>query len=203
MRLISFSLFGSDPRYNRGAVENARLAPEFYPGWRCRFYCDPAVTAAGELESLGCEVVRMCFAPGALAMSWRFLPAADPSLERVIFRDCDSRLNPREAAAVAQWIGSTLPMHAMHDHEHHRPWPVFGGMWGCVGGWLPEMPAWIAARTEWSERLDDMVLLREHVHPLSAHACLRHSSVEVPWRSVPFPPHAPWDGFVGRQEGAA
>lgn len=199
-KLISLSLFGSGDKYNLGALENARLAPIIYPGWVCRFYCDPEATVVSQLEDLGCETVRMDRAPGAKAMSWRFIPAADSSLERVIFRDSDSRLNVREAAAVAGWIASGLPVHAMHDHLHHKPFPVFGGMWGCVGGHYPSMQRWIDGWPAWAERMDDMNLLTKFVQPgLNSATCLRHSSVPLAWDSVPFPEHPTYDGFVGQQ----
>lgn len=201
MRVISFSLFGGQPKYDRGAVENARLAAEIYPGWRCRFYCDPQTTVADELLRLGAELVARPEAPGGLAMCWRFLPAADRTIERVIFRDCDSRLNVREAAAVEEWVASGLPAHCMHDHEHHRPWPIFGGMWGCVGGALPRMPQWIAERRQWRERLDDMVLLRDQAWPVLERQMMRHSSVPVEWESRTFPAHEEWGGFVGQVVG--
>ena len=38
MKLITFSLFGDNPLYCVGAVENARLAKEIYPDWKARFY---------------------------------------------------------------------------------------------------------------------------------------------------------------------
>ena len=38
MNLITFSLFGDNPLYCQGAVENARLAKEIYPDWTARFY---------------------------------------------------------------------------------------------------------------------------------------------------------------------
>ena len=38
MKLITFSLFGDNPLYCVGAVENARLAKEIYPDLKARFY---------------------------------------------------------------------------------------------------------------------------------------------------------------------
>lgn len=196
-RIISFSLFGSGDRYNAGAVLNARLAPEIYPGWVCRFYCDPEVTVREQLKALGCEIVDMPKSPGGLAMSWRFLPVADPSIERVICRDGDSRLNVREAVAVDAWIASGLPLHAMHDHPEHAKFPVFGGMWGSVGGFLPLMPHWMDSWGAWKERMDDMNLLTKYVQPLAAGNIVRHSSVPLVWPYQPFPAHPPYDTFVG------
>ena len=59
--IISFSLWGTAAKYIEGALANARLAPEIYPEWRCRFHCGPSVTedVRTELVSLGSEVVLM------------------------------------------------------------------------------------------------------------------------------------------------
>lgn len=200
MKLISFSLFGSAEKYNRGAVENAKLAAQIYPdGWTCRFYCDDRVTVTRELLDLGCEVILMPRArANAEAMCWRFLPAAEASIERVIVRDADSRLNVREAAAVAEWIKSGQPFHVMRDHEHHRCFAVFGGLWGCVGGVLPEMAAWIRDWPEWHDRLDDMLLLQAHAWPVMHNRVCHHASVPNPWGGEPFPPHGEFVGHVGQ-----
>ena len=54
-KIISFSLWGQNPFYFKGAIENAKLQPEIYPGWTCRFYVDDTVPgdAIKELEDLG------------------------------------------------------------------------------------------------------------------------------------------------------
>jgi hypothetical protein len=43
---------------------------------------------------------------GIAGMFWRFLVAEDDAVDRYIVRDSDSRLNAREAAAVAEWMAS-------------------------------------------------------------------------------------------------
>ncbi|HPC77997.1 MAG TPA: hypothetical protein PK811_06665, partial [bacterium] len=45
-------------------------------------------------------------------------------------RDTDSRLNPREADAVEEWIESGKSFHIMRDHPQHNV-PICGGMWGA------------------------------------------------------------------------
>lgn len=57
--IVSFSLWGADPRYVRGALRNADLMPEIYPGWKARFYLDATVPreAVAQLERLSAEVV--------------------------------------------------------------------------------------------------------------------------------------------------
>lgn len=198
MNLISFSLFGSGEKYNRGMVENARLAPLIYPGWRVRVYVDDLVTVTDELRDLRCEVVQMPRAPGGKAMCWRFLPASNRNFDRVIVRDADSRLNAREAAAVDAWIESGKTAHIMRDHEHHRCLPIFGGMWGIKGGSLPQINKWIDEWPRpWRERMDDMDLLATHVWPVIHNDVCHHTSVENRWGGEPFPSHEPYSGFVG------
>ena len=43
MNIISFSLYGDNPMYLRGAIENIKLAKIYYPEWKCRFYIDDSI----------------------------------------------------------------------------------------------------------------------------------------------------------------
>ena len=89
-------------------MANARLVPLVYgKGWRARFYVtDVPAEAVDELCEAGSQVVRYDATEPAAGMLLRFLPAGDPSLEVAVVRDADSRVNPREARAVADWLDS-------------------------------------------------------------------------------------------------
>ena len=63
-------------------------------------------------------------------MVWRFLPLLDPGVEVVVSRDLDSRLTPREQAAVEEWLETGLTFHVMRDNPHHGT-EILGGMWGA------------------------------------------------------------------------
>lgn len=195
-RIISYSLFGQNEMYNHGMVVNARLAPQYYPGWTVRVYATPDATAVDALRELGCEVVVVEPAPGAKLMATRFLAAVDAEI--AIFRDADSRLNPREAAAVADWLEQGTRFHIMHDHPYHRPSLICGGMWG-VRGQLPEMARWIDQWPNWRDRDDDQALINHHVWPLARHDMTHHTSIRQRMKGQPFPPHALSPGFVGQQ----
>jgi len=199
-RCVVFSLYGSSPVYLRGMVENAQLLPEVYPGWGIRVYCERGLDC-GELRELGCDVWFHPRSRKHSGMFWRFLAAWDTSLERVIFRDADSRLNVREAAAVQEWIESGKAAHCMHDHPHHTHLPVSGGMWGIRVGCLPlEVRAEVENRCRRPQRrVADMRFLRDRVYPLVNGSVLHHSSQKLKWESSPFPDHLPYDGFVGQQ----
>lgn len=201
-KIISFSVYGNGAMYNQGMIDNAKLAPEIYPGWTVRIYCGPKVTCKKKLLELDCEVVEMHNSLMHEGMFWRFYAAWDTSAERVIFRDSDSRLNVREAEAVKAWEKSGMKAHAMHDHPHHCNLPFSGGMWGIKVGVLPESIEKIT-RTwgrQAQKRVKDMRFLNEYVYPLVKDSTLHHSSqVLKKWKFKPFPPHDYYDGFVGQQ----
>lgn len=54
------------------------------------------------------------------------LPLDDPCVERVIFRDVDSLINVREAAAVDAWVSGGEAFHILHDAATHTLWPIQG-----------------------------------------------------------------------------
>lgn len=58
-RVISFGLYGGNPKYLVGAQKNVVLAKKYFPGWVCRYYVTSDV--AGEvveyLKEQGAEIV--------------------------------------------------------------------------------------------------------------------------------------------------
>ena len=145
--VIAFSIWGSNPRYLRGALRNALLIPDLYPGWQARFHLDTTVPLEFKelLQSLGAEVQLM---PAGQSMRqklcWRFQVANDPAVGRFLVRDCDSVVNQREVAAVQQWLASECWFHVMRDWWSHTD-PILAGMWGGIAGVLPDLTALLSA----------------------------------------------------------
>jgi len=205
MNVLSFSLYGNNSKYLRGMLANALLAPKIYPGWLVVVFCEGRNNHL-ELTRAGCHVVGMGESKGHSGMMWRFLAAWEPGIERVCFRDADSRLNVREKAAVDEWLESGLDAHCMHDHPCHCSLPLFGGMWGVKGGVLSEPCPFVRYSKVYLNHGDDMRLLDKFVLPQIRSSLLRHSSVGLPvqWgKYKPFPEHPEWKGFVGQQHDAA
>ncbi|MBP2294139.1 tetratricopeptide repeat protein [Azospirillum rugosum] len=178
-RIISFSLWGSAPLYTHGALENVRLAAEFYPGWTCRIHHDDSVPAAvlDDLAGAGAELVSMEPGSGPThGLFWRFLVSDDPTVSHFLCRDADSRLNSREKAAVEAWIASDLPFHVMRDHVLHTDL-MLAGMWGGRAGVLPPIaPLLREAPPPEDGRLRDQRFLGRHIWPLIEDCCLVHDS---------------------------
>lgn len=132
MKLISFSLFGNDPKYVVGLFRNIELKTLIYPDWDIIVYYDNSV-ASGVLEKLKAYgvILRDMTKSGILAPSWRFVVNNEEGCERFIIRDADSRLSYREAHAVKEWEDSNKILHIMRDHPHHGR-PIMGGMWGMM-----------------------------------------------------------------------
>ena len=133
-KIISFSLWGDAPIYNVGAIRNAEMSPEIYPGWICRFYLGSDVPQETEnklKEFNHVEVVNMDEENDWQGMFWRFFAVNnEEDIDYVIFRDTDSRLTFREYEAVTEWVVSEKYLHIMRDHPYHSE-PIMGGMWGC------------------------------------------------------------------------
>jgi hypothetical protein len=66
------------------------------------------------VEIMNYTLQEEAFGP-KFGMLWRFTVAADPTVDRFIVRDVDSRLNYRERLAVEEWIQSGRPIHIMRD----------------------------------------------------------------------------------------
>ena len=135
-KIISFSVWGSNPKYAEAAYRNLLLQPKIYPGWTCRFYIDETVPKdlRTKLEQ-GAEVVMMPKSDGNYGLFWRFEPLKDTTIERFIVRDSDSRLNIKEAAAVKEWEESGAEFHIMRDNPQHNAY-ICGGMWGATSEFI-------------------------------------------------------------------
>ncbi len=195
--IISFSLWGNNPKYTIGAIRNAELAKDIYPGWKCRFYVGEDVPSniIETLKSLESEIVQMG-GTGWNGMFWRFLSA--DSYDTVISRDADSRLNLREKAAVDEWLGSDKDFHIMRDHPYHAT-EILGGMWGARNGILRGISQWINSynKRDYDNKYQvDQNFLRDLTYTIVKHRSLVHDEF---FEKRPFPtPRKDIYDFVGQ-----
>lgn len=131
-KVISFSLWGSEPKYINGAIENAKLTKTVYPGWIARFYVGSEISQEiiNKLMSEDAEVFIMTEPSCWTSTFWRFYAVQDPEVSVMISRDTDSRLGAREKEAVDQWLNSSYMFHIMRDHPAHAT-EILAGMWGA------------------------------------------------------------------------
>jgi hypothetical protein len=128
-KIISFSLFGSDPKYNVGIICNAEIAKVVFPDWICRVYIGDSVplNTINQLKTYdNCELVFVPEDNSYSYMMWRFLSIDECDI--ALSRDADSRLSFREKYLVDMFIASECLFHDVRDHSLHIN--TMGGMWG-------------------------------------------------------------------------
>ena len=178
-KIISFSLWGSNPKYTIGAVKNAQLSMSVYPGWKCRFYIGRSVPDDIKVK-LGnyshVELVEMPELGNWKSMYWRFFPASEPDVDIYLSRDCDSRLNLREAEAVKEFEDSDRTFHSMRDHPAHGI-PILGGMWGAKKGVIPDIKSLIDKHITDENRWGiDQDFLTNHIYPVVKDTWFEHDA---------------------------
>ena len=204
-KVISFSLWGPNPRYLRGALHNCVRAGVVYPGFRCRFYVDASVPAdlLDALAAQGAELIVDKGEPSQRRkLTRRFLAADDPAVAVYLVRDCDSLINAREAVAVGEWLDSGKAIHAMRDWWTHTD-PMLAGMWGGLGGVLPPLEpmiedykAGVLETPNW-----DQWFLRDRIWPGVREVALVHDRLFATEGARPFPGPSPAGNLhVGQNE---
>jgi len=185
-RVISFSLWGSDPKYTIGAIKNAALAKEIFPEWVCRFYVGKSVPLdiIDKLKKFdNVEIKEMDEEGDWTGMFWRFYPASEPNVLAMISRDTDSRLSYREKSAVDEWMQSDKGFHIMRDHNGHSA-QILGGMWGVKSTILKDMKTFIDEYQKGNFWQVDQNFLSSKIYPIIENDCLVHDEF------FSFNPHA-------------
>lgn len=193
-RVISFSLWGSNPTYNVGAIKNAEIALTMYPNFECWFYIHKETVPERTVNSLvKLKNTKIIFKYGDLSilkpMTWRFESIDVPEVEINMSRDTDTRILLREKLAVDEWINSGKTFHIMRDHPHHN-FQVLGGMFGVKK--YKELSCWNELIKNYSntQRTDyDQAFLADVIYPVLKNDSYIHSTFHKYENEVihPFP----------------
>lgn len=195
-KIISFSLWGSDPKYCIGAIKNAKIASEIYNDWTCRYYISNTVPKhiSKELESLSnTEILYKDIEGDWRSMFWRFEASYDKNVDIAIFRDTDSRLSMREKYAVDAWILSDKTFHIMRDHPYHK-YPILGGMWGYKNNNKYPMKILLESFNKTNNYGTDYTFFTEILYPIVGEDSIVHDEF---FDKSPFPTKRKNREFVG------
>jgi hypothetical protein len=176
--VISYSLWGEDPMYWKGALRNIEQAKIYFPDWKCRFYidknCKPELieTISGE----NVEIVLIESKDSFHGAFWRFFASEDEEVDVFLSRDCDSRFSERELLAINEWLISDKDFHIMRDHPYHTV-PILAGMWGCRRGIMREigLSKLIEKWNQFQRKGVDQDFLGYCIYPLIRNRALEHS----------------------------
>ncbi len=205
MNYVAYSLFGDNPKYLVGALENAKRVPEVYPGFMAAFCVDaktvPHVTVH-QLKDLGAVVFAMQETLVQNKMLWRYLMIDSPSAEVVLCRDADSRITQREVAAVMEWLASPRGAHVMRDFPLHTS-PIMGGTFGIKKASFPGLHIaglwreYKRQHPDWTNP-NDQIFLGRVLWPIIKRNVMEHDEFNK-WPNTQRFPRAfdPAEGFVG------
>ncbi len=200
MKIISFSLWGVDEKYTLGAIKNAELAKTIYSDWICRFYIGTStpIEIINKLKSFdNTEVIVMDEVGDWNGMFWRFYAASDDNVRVMLSRDCDSRLNLREKAAVDEWLASDKSFHIMRDHPWHGT-QILGGMWGFKNNNKINFKELINNYKKGGFYQVDQNFLREIIYPVVVNDSMIHDEFfNYNINKKPFPAKRNGQEFVG------
>lgn len=203
MNYISYSLFGSNPKYLVGALRNAEQVPVFYPDFRAIFYVGRGVPdeIIYELQERGAIIEQRTNRWPSIPLIERHCVVERPDADVVLVRDADSRFSDRESRAVEAWLQSDKLAHVMRDFPFHTQ-VMMGGMWGIrkpatleitmsFKRWASDkhFPRWFGV---------DQQFLAEVVWPQIAHTAMQNDSFQLFSNGRDFPTKPLADGsFVG------
>lgn len=132
-KIISFSLWGNDPKYGVGAIINAQLAEKYFSDWTCYFYYNYTVPKI-YIDCLNnfSNSKTILVEDDVFGAFWRFRSMVPDSI--VLSRDTDSRLSLREKNIIDDWLLSKNKLCTIRDHANHYEFPILAGMWAVKDG---------------------------------------------------------------------
>jgi len=171
--VISFSLFGNDPKPYTSAIRNSIVARNLFPGWTPRFYVDDNMpdTVAKALRNEGAQLRRVSGLPSdRFGWFWRFLVEDDPEVDVYLVRDAAAPLTLKERSATADWLSSRKPFHVMRDSAAHADL-MLAGLWGAhrgnLGGMTKRVQRFVKAAPESSpQSLQNLLFVEQELWPL-------------------------------------
>lgn len=197
MNYVSFSLFGTDPKYYVGASRNAEQVNQFYPGFVPVFYIGPDVpeSCTKSLEGIGAKLIYIGDDINKIPNGriWRALAIEIPQADIVLSRDVDSRISDREVRAVRQWMESDRLFHVMRDYSGHGDF-IMAGMWGWkkeLGplGMRDEVVEWYRGDPSRAKPIGVQRFLGERIWPKVKHSVMQHDTFfrDQHPGAIPFP----------------
>lgn len=166
MKVFSFCLYGTEPNYYTGLLENVAILQKNFPDFSIVVYrgvCDPSwdLPETVTVIDTGRE--------GAVNMLYRYLPLQE--MEVGFVRDTDSRVTPRDEWCIREFLKSSYSYHMIRDHLWHKS-KIMGGLFG----WKKPLPDSIVIPTQSGYGADE-AYLSEHVYPRILPDLLVHTNI--------------------------
>ena len=133
MKVFSFCLYGTEPNYYTGLLENIEIIKQYYPDFTIvvhKGFCDPSWVIPEGVEVNNTNRV------GAINALLRYLSMFTAEVGFV--RDTDSRVTARDRWCIDEFLKSDKSYHSIRDHYWHRSKLMAGTF-----GWKKSLPLMI------------------------------------------------------------
>jgi hypothetical protein len=175
-KIISMTLYGNNPIYTNGSIENAKLIPKIFGNeWEIRFYTrhvDPSVIQ--QLKELNCNVIDMQNNAIKNGRLLRFLAIKENNI--VLVRDCDSIVSYREKMMVLEFLNSKKKLHIIRDHPNHKEY-IMAGMFAFNNSGIDMTKIIYESRIKDNlHYIMDQVFLAKYIYPLFKGNMLIHDN---------------------------
>jgi len=115
MKVFSFCIYGTEPNYYTGLLENITIIKEHYPEFTIvvhKGFCDPTWVIPEGVE------VNITNREGAINALLRYLSLCTAEVGFV--RDTDSRITARDRWCIDEFLKSDKSYHSIRDHYWHQ-----------------------------------------------------------------------------------
>jgi len=182
-KVISYSLYGSNPFYCEGAINNAKRKCETYGSeWETWFYVyeDVPQHYVEELEKYADKIIHIGEDfPIKNGTMWRFLAIDHPDVDIMLVRDIDSIPIPKEKQLVDIWLNSGFPFHIIRDGSTHGM-PFLACSFGIRKNWGHKMFDLFNNNPRFKEKSNiyiwDQLFLAHVIYPLTEGKRMVHDS---------------------------
>lgn len=165
MKLISFSLYGSNPKYTEGCIRTVDAYKQILPDYQSIVYAgnDVPIEVINKLKEIGAriEIPNQNSIPNG--MFWRFLAIDIDGVERVIIRDTDSRPLQREIDLIRKWEKTDKQLFITRDHPGHNVLIPGGGFGMSKIGF--KITSLILGRSYTCQYSEDQTFLAQEIYP--------------------------------------
>jgi len=122
MKLISFSLYGSNPKYTQGCICTVNAYKHLLSDYQSIVYVgnDVPQEIVNKLKEIGARVETPNQTAIPNGMFWRFLAIDIDGVDRVLIRDTDSRPTQREIDLIRKWENTDKQLFITRDHPGHN-----------------------------------------------------------------------------------
>ena len=134
VNVFSFCLYGSNPKYTLGMIENVKIINDKFNGWYIYiYYNNVPENILKQLQLYNNVVLIKSTYTNHKTMLDRFKAIDNVDVDIMMVRDADSRIHDRDIWAINQFINSTKKLHIIRDHRYHQR-PIMGGIFGMKKG---------------------------------------------------------------------